>query len=175
MANRIELNKLTNANIYCNGASLLGRAEEIKLPTVTSKKVDHKALGMVANIKLPGGGIDTLEGEIKWNSFYQDVWRQLLNPYQSLELQVRGSLDTYSNGGRIAQVPYIVFMTLSFDSVPLGDLKQNDNAEFQSKYTATYVKQQVNGQDVLEIDVLANIHKVAGEDMLATYRQNIGG
>lgn len=31
MAGKIEINRITNANIYVNGNSLLGRAEEIKL------------------------------------------------------------------------------------------------------------------------------------------------
>ena len=31
---KIEINKLTNANIYMNGTNLLGRAEEVQLPQI---------------------------------------------------------------------------------------------------------------------------------------------
>ena len=75
----------------------------------------------------------------------------------------------------MAEVPYVVFLTASFDEVPLGDFKQNDKAEFASKYYASYVKQVVNSQEILELDVMANIYKVNGADKLATYRTNIGG
>ena len=34
---KIEINKLTNANVYMNGANLLGRAEEVQLPQVKHK------------------------------------------------------------------------------------------------------------------------------------------
>ena len=171
---RITVNTLSNANIYIDGNSLLGKAEEFKLPTVKFKMVDHKAVGMIGSIKLPSG-IEPLEGEIKWNSFYADVWGRVLNPYAPVELQARGSLETHASNGRIAQVPYVVFLTAAFFEVPLGDFKQNDKAEFQSKFHANYIKQRVNNIDVLEIDAMANIYKVNGVDQLDAYRQNIGG
>jgi len=170
----ITLNSLTNANLYINGNSLLGKADEFKLPTVKFKMVEHKAVGMIGTIKLPGG-IDALEGEVKWNSFYQDVWGNLLDPYTAIQLQARGSLETWNSQGRQAQVPYVVFLTCSFHEVPPGDFKQNDKAEFQSKYTATYIKQVVDGKDILEVDMMANIYKVNGVDKLDLYRNNIGG
>ena len=174
MAGNIELNTLNNANVYIDGNCLLGRAEEIKLPVIKFKMQEHKAVGMFGTIKLPSG-IDALDGDIKWNSFYASVWPKLLDPFTPVQMQVRGSLETHTSQGRIAQVPYVVFLTASFDEVPLGDFKQNDKAEFQSKYYTTYIKQQVNGQDILEVDVMANIYKVNGVDKLDLYRTNIGG
>lgn len=170
----IQLNTLNNANIYIDGNSLLGQAEEFKLPTVKFKMAEHKAVGMVGAIKLPSG-FEALEGEIKWNSFYPAVWAKLLDPYTAVQLQARGSLETYNSQGRQAQVPYVVFLTCSFYEVPAGDFKQNDKAEFQSKFYATYIKQVVDGKDVLEVDAMANIYKVNGVDKLDLYRTNIGG
>jgi P2 family phage contractile tail tube protein len=170
----ITVNTIHNANIYLDGASLLGRADEFKLPTIKFKMVDHKAVGMIGAIKLPAG-IEALDGEVKWNSFYQDVWAKVLNPYAPVQLQARGHLETYSSNGRIAQVPYVVFLTASFYEVPMGDFKQNDKSEFQSKFHANYIKQRVNSVDILEVDAMANIYKVNGVDQLDVYRQNIGG
>ena len=170
----ITLNTLNNANIYIDGNSLLGQAEEFKLPVVKFKMAEHKAVGMIGSIKLPSG-FDALEGEIKWNSFYREVWGKLLDPYTAIQLQARGSLETYNSQGRQAQVPYVVFITCSFFEVPTGDFKQNDKAEFQSKFSATYIKQVVDGNDVLEVDAMANIYKVNGVDKLDLYRTNIGG
>ncbi len=174
MAGNIQVNSLNNANVYMNGNSLLGRLEEFKLPTIKFKMNDHKALGMVGTIKL-ASGIESMEGDVKWNSFYQDVWGGLLDPFSPVQLQVRGNLETHTSQGRIAQVPYVVFLTASFSEVPLGDFKQNDKAGFDSKFYASYIKQQVNGKDVLEVDVMANIYKVNGVDKLDLYRTNIGG
>jgi P2 family phage contractile tail tube protein len=170
----IQINTLNNANIYIDGNSLLGQAEEFKLPVVTFKMADHKAVGMVGTIKLPSG-IDALEGEVKWNSFYPSTWPKLLDPFGTLQLQARGSLETYSSQGRIKEVPYVVFLTASFNEVPAGEFSQNDKAVFNSKYYASYIKQRVDGQDILEIDAMANIYKVGGVDKLDIYRRNIGG
>ncbi|WP_375165379.1 phage major tail tube protein, partial [Paenibacillus taichungensis] len=43
----IQVNTLNNANIYIDGNSLLGQAEEFKLPVVKFKMAEHKAVGMV--------------------------------------------------------------------------------------------------------------------------------
>ncbi|MFN4149235.1 MAG: phage major tail tube protein [Rhodocyclaceae bacterium] len=40
---------------------------------------------------------------------------------------------------------------------------------------AYYMKLTVDGQDVTEIDVLENIYKAGGVDLLAQYKANIGG
>lgn len=170
----IQLNRITNANIYINGNCLLGRAEEIKLPDVTAVMSEHKAVGMVGKIELPSG-FDKLEGEIKWNSFYADTWQYVNNPFSMVQLQCRASVETYGAQGRSAQVPLVVFISAMFKKNPLGTYKQHDNAEFSSSFAAYYVKQVLNGVDQLELDVLANIYKVNGVDQLDLYRANIGG
>jgi P2 family phage contractile tail tube protein len=69
----------------------------------------------------------------------------------------------------------VTFLTVAFKTLPAGKYKQHDNVELDSKFTAYYVKQVVGGINVVEIDVLANIAKVNGVDILANYRANIGG
>ncbi|NLR73582.1 phage major tail tube protein [Leeia aquatica] len=174
MAGKIEINRITNANIYIDGNSLLGRAEEIKLPDVTAIMQEHKALGMMGKIELPSG-FDKLEGEIKWNSLYNEVARTMANPFKAVQLQCRSSIETYGAQGRIQELSLVTFLTVMFKKNPMGTFKQHDNAEFSSSFSATYLKQLIDGEEMIELDYLANIYRVGGEDMLATYRNNIGG
>lgn len=171
---KIEVNRITNANIYVNGNSLLGKAEEIKLPDVTAIMQEHKALGMVGKIELPAG-FEKLEGEIKWNSLYPDVAEMMANPFKTVQLQCRSNVETYNAQGRVEEVALVTFLTVRFKKNPLGTFKQHDNAEFSSSFSATYIKQVMGGKEILELDYMANIFRVNGEDMLETYRQNIGG
>ena len=171
---KIQLNRVTNANIYVDGNCLLGKAEEIKLPDITAMMSEHKALGMVGKIELPSG-FEKLEGEIKWNSFYRDVWLKMNNAYSMVQLQVRSSVETYGAMGRMQQQPLVTFLCVMFKKNPMGTFKQNDNAEFSSSFACYYIKQQLAGEDLLELDVLANIYKVGGVDQLDIYRNNIGG
>lgn len=171
---KIQLNRVTNANIYVDGNCLLGKAEEIKLPDITAMMSEHKALGMVGKIELPSG-FEKLEGEIKWNSFYRDVWLKMNNAYSMVQLQVRSNVETYGAMGRMQQQPLVTFLSVMFKKNPMGTFKQNDNAEFSSSFACYYIKQQLAGEDLLELDVLANIYKVGGVDQLDIYRNNIGG
>ena len=41
----IQINSLTNANIYIDGVGLLGRAEEIEIANPKHKMIDYKGLG----------------------------------------------------------------------------------------------------------------------------------
>ena len=171
---KIQLNRVTNANIYVDGNCLLGKAEEIKLPDITTVMSEHKALGMVGKIELPSG-FEKMEGEIKWNSFYRDVWLKMNNQYSMVQLQVRSNVETYGAMGRMQQQPLVTFLSVMFKKNPMGTFKQNDNAEFSSSFACYYIKQQLAGEDMLELDVLANIYKVGGVDQLDIYRNNIGG
>ena len=171
---KIQLNRVTNANIYVDGNCLLGKAEEIKLPDITTVMSEHKALGMVGKIELPSG-FEKMEGEIKWNSFYRDVWLKMNNPYSMVQLQVRSSVETYGAMGRMQQQPLVTFLSVMFKKNPMGTFKQSDSAEFSSSFACYYIKQQLAGEDMLELDVLANIYKVGGVDQLDIYRNNIGG
>ncbi len=169
----VSINRITNANIYLDGGTLLGKAEEIKLPDVVTKMSEHKALGMVGTIEMPAG-FDKMEGEIKWSSFYQEVMTKVANPFKFVSLQVRSNIETYTSQGRTEEKSMVTFLTVAFKKNPGGTFKQHENAEVSTGFACYYIKQVVDGQDILEFDPLSNIYKVAGEDQLATYRINVG-
>ena len=173
MSNKIEINKLTNANIYMNGNNLLGRAEEVNLPQIKHKMAEHKALGMVGSAEF-FAGIDKLECKIKWNALYPNVLKECASPFNAVMIQVRASLETYNGTGRIEEVPAVAFLTGTFKEFPMGNIKPQDNAEYETQMSVTYAKLVVNRQDIFEIDVLQNIYKVGGIDMLANFKRNIG-
>ena len=201
---KIEIHRITNANVYLDGQSLLGRAEEVQLPQIKAKMVEHKALGMVGTIEA-FAGFEKLEGKIKWASYYADVLKKVANRaelaasivHQSREpivvwcdtdyeadalkrvlpeaLEVRGSMPIIIGGSVNREAPVVALLSVVFKSLPGGAFKQHDNVELETDFTAYYMKLTVDGQDVTEIDVLENIYKAGGVDLLAQYRANIGG
>lgn len=170
----LEIKQITNANVYIDGRSFLGKTEEIKLPEVVTTMVEHKALGLFGKIELPSG-IDKMESTQKWNSLYPDVLLKAANPFQAVQLQCRASQETYIGAGRSAQVPVVVFMTGTFKKFPMGSYKQHDNVEAETVLNVTYLRLVIDGKEIIEVDVLSNIYKVDGQDLLAEYRKNIGG
>lgn len=171
---KIKINRLTNANVYMDGNNLLGRAEEIQLPQIKHKMADHKALGMAGSAEF-FAGIDKLECKIKWNALYPEVLKKAANPFLAVQIQARASLETYNNMGRLAEVPAVAYVSGTFKEFPLGNLKPQENAEYETTMSVNYAKLVVDGDEIFEIDVLENIYKVDGVDVLSTYRINIGG
>lgn len=165
--------RITNAAIYLDGNSFFGRAEEIDLGTVKSVMSDFQGLGMVGLIELPDG-IDKLEGKIVWNSLYYDAAKRLATPFKTVQLQCRSNVQVFNSAGLVNEMPLVTLMTVMFKEYQLGSFKPRDPSKFESPFSATYVRQVLNGQEVLQLDYLANIFKVGGEDQLAKYRKNIG-
>ena len=166
--------QVVNANIYLNGKNLLGRAAEVKLPEVTAVMKEHSALGVVGKFELPAG-FEKMEGEIVWNSFYADVLKLQGDIFSAHSLQCRSSWELHGSQGRSEEAPLVTFLTVQFKSFPLGEFKQHEGVNLTTKFSCTYVKQVLNGQDILELDVMANIYKAGGRDLLSNYRVNIGG
>lgn len=171
---QIKVNRLTNANVYVDGVSHLGKVEEINLPDITFKLAEHKALGMIGAFEL-FSGIDKMEATIKWNAFYPEVLTKFSDPRKALKLQVRSSLETWDSEGLSEEVPCVAYLTGQPKNFPGGNFKQHDNVEASSKMTLTYYKLEIDGKPVVEYDALANTYLVNGVDVFAKYTANIGG
>ena len=107
MAGKIEINRITNANIYVNGNSLLGRAEEIKLPDISAimqalklYKLDNRRYpsaeqGLQALVTKPAAA----PVPDNWKSYLDklplDPWGK---PYQYVVPGLKGEVDVMSFG-----------------------------------------------------------------------------
>ena len=65
---------------------------------------------MVGKVDL-WAGVDKLEADFKWSSFYPDVIVTIANPFVAVALQVRGSLQNWDDSGLVSEVPVVVHMT----------------------------------------------------------------
>jgi P2 family phage contractile tail tube protein len=167
----IKVNKLTNCNVYIDGSSFAGQIEEFDIPELNFKMAEHKALGLFGTFELPSG-LDKMEARLKWSSFYPDAVPQTSNPYQARQIMIRGNLEVYGAGGRTQEVPVTVTMTGFSKNLPGLKFKQHDNVEQESRFSITRVKCVVAGTTRFEVDVLANIATIGGQDILSGFRAN---
>lgn len=165
--------RISNANVYLDGNDFFGQCEEIDLGSIKTITSDFQGLGMVGLIELPDG-IDKLEGKIIWNSLYATAAKKLASPFKSVQLQCRSDVQVFNNGGLVDEVPLVTIMTITCKEYQLGSHKPRDPSKYETPFSATYVRQVLDGEEVLLLDYLANIFKVGGEDQLAKYRKNIG-
>lgn len=99
-----QLNAIYNANVYIDGNNLLGKAAEITAPEVEFTMDEVTGLGLFGTIKLPSG-MEALESEIKWNSFYPEVAARSKNPFKAVQLMIRSNLQTFDAAGLQKEVP----------------------------------------------------------------------
>ncbi|WP_256815405.1 MULTISPECIES: phage major tail tube protein [Pseudomonas] len=165
--------RITNANVYLDGQQFFAKAEEIDLGSVKAVTSDFQGLGMVGLIELPDG-LDKLEGKISWNSLYADAGAKLATPFKSVQLQCRSNVQVFNNGGLVNEIPLVTFLTIMPKEYGLGSFKPREATKFETPFSAIYVRQLLNGREILLLDYLSNIFKVDGKDQLAQYRKNIG-
>lgn len=170
----VTVKRLQEANVYLNGNSLLGQTSEIKLPEVVHKYSDHKALGLVGELEL-WSSLQKMNADFTFNSYYPDTMALCADPFTACDLQVRSSLRTYGPGGGVtSEVPVVAFLKGTWIQSATGSFKQGDPSDIPTKMSVKYFRLVVDGREILEVDVLANIFKVGGNDLLAQYRQNLG-
>lgn len=173
MANQI--NKVFNANVYADGASFYGKADEFTLPTIKVKNADpHAPLGSIGEIDY-AAGFEKMDGcKIKWNSYYPEAVKKFSNVYQGIKIQVRFSIEQYTGNTRTGQLPGVAYLTVRPNDLPGGGFKPKSNVELETNLSCTYYKLEINGVEQVELDFEAMIYKVDGVDLMAQYRANLG-
>ena len=169
----ITISKVQDANVYVNGTSTHGQAQEVSLPEVQFNKSEYKALGLIGTAKF-FNGIDAMEATIKWNYPENEVQIALSNPRKSVDLMVRSNKAVYINGDLSEELPVVVYLRGTSNNHGTGDYKSKEDTDMSSKLDITYLKEEVNGQAIIEVDVLNNIFRINGEDQLKDYKSNLG-
>lgn len=169
----VDIRKLTNANVYFDGQNWLGKVEEVNLPEVATKQIEHKAIGMHGTVEIPTG-FDKMEVKMKWSSILPDAMKKVGNAFEAFNFQVRSSLEEYQAGTRTGEASVVAFFRGRSKNLPNADFKQHENVDAETNFAVDYYKLEIGGETIFEIDVTNNIYKVDGVDLLATYRANLG-
>ena len=165
------INRITNANAYLNGATLIGRLEEIEMPNIKLTTEDIKALGLFATIEMPTG-LDKMEAKLKWNAIYQDNFKAQ-SPIKSCSLTIKSNMKSQGSGGVLKDIAVTVTISGVFKEIPLGTIKGQEKMDgLTHVMTVYYVKLEVDGAQVYEIDVFNNIAKFGDVDILENFRLN---
>ena len=168
-----KLNAIYNANVYIDGNNLLGKAAEITAAEIEFTMDEVTGLGLFGTIKLPSG-MEALEAEMTWNSFYPEVAARSRNPFKSAQLMIRSNLQTFDAAGLEKEVPMVTTMTGTFGKDSLGGFKPKEKAEFSSTFQVNEVRQVADGRELFYYNAFTNTLRVDGQDVLSQMRKNIG-
>lgn len=168
-------NILNDANIYVDGKNWLGKAE-VTLPEISHKVVDMSVMGVAGGMEVPlVGHIDKLSGSIKFKSVDKEALKVFFNSAYSPLLDIRAAIQKYDTvTGQMTTFPVKVTIRGFFKKVKLLGFKQGSDETSDVDYEAHYLKIEVDGEEILEIDKFNYIYRVAGRDLLAEVRSTLG-
>ncbi len=169
----MTITKVYDANVYVNNGSKHGQASEVTCPNITAMMTDYAPLGMQGSMEL-FNGFDKMESTIKWTYPDNEAQKAFADFMTPVDIMVRSSKAVYDNGGIQSEQPIVITMRGYSKQHNIGSFKPKEDVEVESSLSINYLKQEIDGEVIVEIDVINNIYKVGGRDLLATRRQNLG-
>lgn len=170
----LVINSLWNCNVYLNGTSLLGRAEQFEVPQPKRLMQAYKGLGMMGRIEVPVGW-DKIEAKITWASFDSTTIGQLCSSTGMQQFSAMGDLQVLSAAGETSELPVVYNLTGMTKDPGMVPFKAQENIAYATMITVYHVDLAVAGNQVYLFDAFSNQFVVNGVDQLAQYRTNIGG
>lgn len=165
--------KLKHMNIFNDGNSHQGEAKTVTLPNLTRKMEAYRAGGMDGPAKVDLGlGDDGIQ-----LSYTLGGWSLLtLRQYGAVRadgvmLRFMGSVQR-DDTAETSAVEVVV--RGRHEEISFGDATPGEDTEHEITVTCTYYKLTVDGEVIIEIDLLNFVFMVDGVDMLEAHRRNIG-
>ncbi|MDR1349373.1 MAG: phage major tail tube protein [Zoogloeaceae bacterium] len=163
--------KLKNFNVFYNGDNYIGRCSEVELPKLTRKTEDLQAGGMNGPVKVDLGN-EGLEINHTYAGFEAEIFRQYAAATaDSVLLRFAGAYQRDDTG----DVDAVEIVARGrHTEIDLGSAKAGDDTELKVKSDLSYYKLSVNGETLVEIDLLNFVENIGGADLLSGIRSAIG-
>lgn len=162
--------KLKNMNLFREGAGMLGTIAEVTLPKLTAKTESGRYGGMLGEVEF-NMGVDKLELSYKVGGFMQETLANFGAAKLGAEmLRWAGAYQDDSTGDVYAVE---VITRGNLNEADFGTAKVGEGGEQSHKLSLTYYKLTVDGQEIVEIDMISGLLVVNGVDQTAAIRNAI--
>lgn len=170
----INIAKISNARVFLNGGSLVGMAETVTGLGCPKPKFDEfKALGLLSNIQL-FSSFEQPEVKVKWTSLYKETAQFLYDPLHAQRFQLRASQDIYKSAGLVQSLPVVVNFTGFITENSDPSVEQGAAVSSETTIRVISADMTIDGTQIYQYDVMANIYKVGGVDIFSQIFANIG-
>ncbi|EPL07405.1 phage major tail tube protein [Pseudomonas sp. CF150] len=165
--------KLKNLNLFNDGNSYLGLVKSLTLPSLGRKMEAYRGGGMNGPVKADlGMSDDGIQFEWKTGGLDLISLRQFgaVNA-SSVALRFSGPYQQ-DDTGETSNVEVVV--RGRHETIEMGDAQPDEDTEHSMTTTCSYYKLTVDGEEIIEIDLLNFVEKVNGVDMLEKHRTGMG-
>lgn len=163
--------KLKAFGVFHNGTNYAGEATEVTLPKLSRKTEDYRSGGMPGAIEIDLGQEKIV---LEWTC--GGIVKDVLQQYGTLKhdgAQVRFA-GAYQAEDASKPDSIEIVVRGRHKEIDFGNAKAGDDSSFKISTTCSYYKLSINGETIIEIDMVNMIFKVNGTDLLADLRSAIG-
>lgn len=165
--------KLKNMNLFNDGNSYLAVAKSVTLPALGRKMESYRGGGMNGPVKADLGFSD--DGiKLEWKTGGLD----LISLRQFGTIKASGVLlrfaGTFQQDDTEEMSTVEVVVRGRHETIEMGDAKPGEDTEHSMTTTCSYYKLIVDGEVIIEIDLLNFVEMVDGIDMLEAQRKALG-
>ncbi len=161
---------LKNFAVFLDGRAYIGKAPECNLPKLTIKKDDYRAGGMDVPIAIDMG-MEKMECTFtlaECNANALGLFGLIAGADKNLVF--RGAAQTQGS----AAVPIVATIRGRVHEVDPGTWKAGDQQAEKYMISVNYYDLNVNGTDVITIDIVNMIRLINGSDEMASLRAALG-
>lgn len=160
---------LKNFNLFVDGRGYAGRAEEVSPPKLALKTEEFRGGGMDAPAVIDLG-MEKLEASFSLVEYDSEILKQFgLVSGNSVQITLRGALVDDNT-----TTPMVIGLRGMFTELDMGKFKAGDKATLQCSVACRYYSLEIDGQNIVEIDVDNMVRKIDGQDVLADIRSALG-
>lgn len=160
---------LRNFGVFIDGRGYIGRADEIELPKLTIKAEEYRGAGM----DLPSEqdmGMEKLECTITLPELDPDAIK-LFGLYRGdVALTARGAIRRQGEEA----VPCVLKVVGGFKEIDAGSWKAGDMAQTKHAFACNIYTLELEGEELVHIDVINMIRRIGGVDQMESIRAAIG-
>ena len=159
--------KINDFNAYLDGVKMIGVGSSLDLPEINMKSSTIDGAGIGGEIDSPTiGQFESMEQEINFNTLYSSAM-QMLSPLSSVNLTIRGAQQVYDKNCGYSFKGVRVVEKGRVKKFKPGKLEKGEAMDASVTIELTYIKIEVDGEVLVEIDKLNPKYYVMGVDMLA--------
>lgn len=152
---------------------ILGTAS-VTLPDLEFLSSDLKGAGIAGEVSFPIlGHTNNISCTLSWRTLHDNLTK--LSAPTSHIITLRGAIENYDAASGLMVVAPV---KITFRGVPskatLGKFEPGESTDSENEFSINYLKIEVDGAELIEVDKLNYIYRVNGEDYLSDTREALG-
>lgn len=172
-SNMIIPEVLNNYNVYNgDGDKLIGITDDMSIAELSSKVVTITGAGIPGAYEVPVlGQLEPITQEVPFRLLYSQVLT-MANPLKPVRLNVRGAIQVTNKNTQISDLAGFRYVVGGRSKVVGGgNLKLGDVMGTKLSIASTYILFEINGEKLIEVDMLNSIYRIDGVDLMERVRR----